>query len=183
MAFLSLITLLLLALALGTDAFSLCLGIGLAGVSLTQIAMISFSVLAFHILMPLAGWQIGEVAGRFLGQAAGIVGALVLLYLGVRMIRQSLPGGCAAAPKIVLVKDWGLLLLALSVSMDALAVGFTLGTRGTNLLLTVFTFGIVAGLMTLSGLLLGRWLGRWIGGRAQLAGGVILIGIGVKLFL
>jgi len=183
MAFLSLITLLLLALALGTDAFSLCLGIGLAGVSVTQIAMISFSVLAFHILMPLAGWQIGEAAGRFLGQVAGIVGALVLLSLGVRMIWQSLPRGCAAAPKIVLVKDWGLLLLALSVSIDALAVGFTLGTRGTNLLLTVFAFGIVAGLMTLSGLLLGRWLGRWIGERAQLAGGIILIGVGLKLFL
>ncbi|MCL6449258.1 MAG: manganese efflux pump MntP family protein [Armatimonadetes bacterium] len=179
----SLFTLLLLALALGTDAFSLCLGVGLAGVSGAQIAMISISILAFHILMPLAGWQIGEAAGRFLGQAAGVVGALVLFYLGARMIWQSLPGGGAAAPKIVLVKDWGLLLLALSVSMDALAVGFTLGTRGTNLLLTVFTFGIVAGLMTLSGLLLGRWLGRWLGERAQLVGGVILIGIGVKLFL
>ncbi len=179
----SLFTLLLLALALGTDAFSLCLGIGLAGVSVTQIAMISISVLAFHILMPLAGWQIGEAAGKFLGQAAGVVGALILLSLGVRMIWQSLPGGGAAAPKVILVKDWGLFLLALSVSMDALAVGFTLGTRGTNLLLTVFTFGIVAGLMTLSGLLLGRWLGRWFGERAQLVGGVILIGIGVKLFL
>ena len=181
MAFLSIITLLLLALALGTDAFSLCLGIGLARVSAGQIALLSFSVLVFHILMPLAGWQIGEAAGRFLGQAAGILGAFVLLYLGGRMIWQSLRSGCAAVPKIILIKDWGLLLLALSVSVDALAVGFTLGTRGTSLLLIVFTFGIIAGLMTLSGLLLGRWLGRWIGERAQLVGGVILIGIGVKL--
>lgn len=179
----SIVTLLLLALALGTDAFSLCLGIGIAGVSAGQIAAISISILAFHIFMPLAGWQIGEAAGRVLGQAAGIVGALFLLYLGARMIRQSLRRGCAAAPRIILVKGWGLLLLALSVSMDALAVGFTLGTRGTSLLLIVLTFGIVAGLMTLSGLLLGRWLGRWLGEGAQLIGGLILMGIGVKLFL
>ena len=175
----------LLALALGTDAFSLCLGIGLARVSAGQIALLVSSVLVFHILMPLAGWQIGEAAGRFLGQAAGVLGALVLLYLGGRMIWQALRSGCAAAaaPRIILIKDWGLLLLALSVSVDALAVGFTLGTKGTSLLPIVFTFGVVAGLMTLSGLLLGRWLGRLLGGRAQLAGGVILIGIGVKLFL
>ncbi len=178
----SILTLLLLALALGTDAFSLCVGIGVAGVSLSQIAAISLSILAFHIFMPLVGWQIGEVAGRLLGQAASLAGALILLYLGAKMIWQSLYSGSAAAPKIVLVKDWGLLLLAFSVSMDALAVGFTLGTRGTSLLFIVLTFGVIAGLMTLSGLLLGRWLGRGMGERAQLLGGVILIGTGIKLF-
>jgi len=179
---LTLIDLLLIALALGTDAFSLCLGLGMTGVSSFQTITISLIILAFHIGMPLLGWEIGEVTGRFLGQAAGIAGALLLFYLGARMIWHSLQKNCSLVPKIILIKGWGVLLLGLSVSIDALAVGFTLGTRGTNLVLTVLTFGFTAGAMTLCGLLLGSWLGRWIGERAQLLGGVILVGIGIKLF-
>ncbi|MGQ9824504.1 MAG: manganese efflux pump MntP [Desulfotomaculales bacterium] len=174
--------LLLLALALGTDAFTLCLGIGTAGVSAGQTALISLSVLAFHIFMPLLGWQAGEVAGRLLGEAAGIVGAGILLFLGARMVRQSFLEDCPEGPEFVLVRGWGMLILAFSVSVDALAVGFTLGVTGAGLLLTALTIGLVAGLMTLGGLLLGRWLGRRVGGRAQLFGGLILIGMGVKLF-
>lgn len=177
------VDLLLIALALGTDAFSLCLGLGMTGVSVFQTITISLVILVFHIGMPLLGWEIGEVTGKFLGQAAGIAGALLLFYLGVRMVWQSLQRDSSLVPKIILIKGWGVLLLGLSVSMDALAVGFTLGTKGTNLVLTVLTFGFIAGAMTLSGLLLGGWFGRWIGARAQLLGGFILMGIGVKLFL
>lgn len=173
---------LLLALALGTDAFALCMGIGTAGVSAGQIALISLSVLFFHILMPLIGWQAGEAAGRVLGEAAGIAGAVILLFLGLKMVRQSFRGECFEGPKIILVKGWGLLLLALSVSIDSLAVGFTLGAAGAGLFLTALVFGLVAGLMTVSGLLLGRFIGRRMGERAQLFGGLILIGMGFKLF-
>jgi putative Mn2+ efflux pump MntP len=179
---LSINTLFILALALGTDAFSLSLGIGMGGVSGRQIALISFNILVFHVFMPLLGWQMGEIAGRLLGQAAGVVGSLLLFYLGAGMIWQSLQSGCTTTPKIILCKGWGIPLLAFSVSVDALAVGFTLGTRGANLFLSVLTFGLVAGLMTLAGLFLGRWSKWWIGERAQLAGGFILIGIGIKLF-
>lgn len=176
-----LITLFLLALALGTDAFSLCLGIGMTGIARRQVIMISLSVLAFHIIMPLIGWQIGEVAGKLLGEAASITGALLLLYLGVRMIWHALRRNPAAVPRIVVLKGWGVFLISLGVSVDALAVGFNLSTQGVSLFLPVVVFGLVAGLMTLCGLLLGRWLGYRIGERAQLVGGVVLVGIGVKL--
>lgn len=175
------ITLFLLALALGTDAFSLCLGVGMSGVTRRQITVISLCVFVFHILMPLAGWQLGGTAGKLLGQAASTAGSLVLLYLGIRMIWNSLRD-LKNAPRVMLIKGWGIILLGLSVSLDALAVGFTLGTQGASLLLSALVFGLVAGSMTLGGLLLGRWFGNRIGERAQLVGGVVLIGIGVKLF-
>lgn len=178
----SLITLLLLAVALGTDAFSMCLGIGMTGVRRRQILLISFTVLVFHILMPLAGWYIGELAGSIIGSAAAIAGAVILIFLGARMLRDVLKKEPGSPPKVALVNTWGLLLLAASVSMDALSVGFTLGTQKVNLILAAGVFGLVAGLMTFGGLCLGRVLGRVVGERAQLVGGVILIGIGVKLF-
>ncbi|MFZ5597564.1 MAG: manganese efflux pump MntP family protein [Bacillota bacterium] len=178
----SVLTILLLAAALGADAFSMCLGIGMAGVRKAQIIIISFTILAFHIIMPLAGWFAGELAGSIVGRAAGIAGALILIYLGLRMLWDVYRGD-PEEPAVAFANTWGLILLALSVSMDALSVGFTLGTMKVKLFLVAVTFGVVAGLMTLAGLLLGRLLGRCVGEKAQLAGGLILLGIGVKLIV
>ncbi len=176
----SFVTLIVLAVALGTDAFSLCVGIGLAGVTRRQMLVISATVLVFHICMPLAGWFVGEFAGSRLGRAASVIGAVLLIYLGVKMIWATLRGGRETVKKINFT-TWGLVLLGTSVSMDALSVGFTLGARQVNLLLTAGTIGIVAGVMTAGGLILGRFVGSWVGERAQLLGGLILVGIGVKL--
>lgn len=178
----SLGTLMMLAVALGTDAFSMSLGIGISGVVRRQIVIISLTVLAFHIAMPLAGWYVGELVGNLLGQAAAIAGALLLIYLGIRMIRAYWCPDDNDQFKILLINTWGLFVLAASVSMDALSVGFTLGTRQVDLLLTALVIGLVAGLMTVSGLLLGRFVGHRTGQKAVLVGGLILVAIGIRLF-
>ncbi|TYO96546.1 manganese efflux pump MntP family protein [Desulfallas thermosapovorans] len=176
-------TLLALAVALGTDAFSMCLGLGTAGITRRQILVVSVTVLVFHVVMPLMGWYAGEFIGTLAGRAASIAGALLLVYLGVKMIRSSIKGGDSLDPKVVLVNTWGLFLLAASVSMDALSVGFSLGTRQVNLLLTAGVIGIVAGVMTFAGLVLGRFVGVRVGRRAVLGGGILLIGIGIHMVL
>jgi putative Mn2+ efflux pump MntP len=179
----SLLTLLALAAALGTDAFSLCVGVGLAGVNRRQIILISAVVLLFHIFMPLAGWFAGELAGSLIGRAAAILGSALLIYLGIRMILGSLKNGRGLEPSLngFSFSFRSLVLLGASVSMDALSVGFTLGTQQVNLLLAAGVIGLVAGLMTACGLVFGRFLGTRVGERAQLLGGLILIGIGIKL--
>lgn len=179
----NLLTILALAVALGTDAFSMCLGLGLAGVTRRQVLIVSATVLVFHIVMPLLGWYAGEFAGTVVGRAAGIAGALLLVYLGIKMIRSARRGGDDADPRVVLVNTWGLLLLAASVSMDALSVGFSLGTRQVNLLLTAGIIGVTAGLMTAAGLILGRFVGTRVGERAVLGGGLLLVGIGLRMML
>jgi len=176
-------TLMALAVALGTDAFSLCVGIGLAGVKKRQILLLSVTVLLFHIFMPLAGWVAGGLAGIVLGRTAAIAGALLLVYLGVRMVWDAWSNGGQTEPTTIKFNTWGLLLLGASVSIDALSVGFTLGARQVNLLLTAGIIGLVAGTMTAGGLVFGRFLGDWVGEKAQFMGGLILVGIGVKLFV
>lgn len=177
-----LILLILLALALGTDAFSLCLGLGLAGVNFRQAITLSLIILFFHIAMPLAGWQIGEIMGSYLGRMASLVGALILIYLGVHLIWVTRQKTTKEISTRLLNSSWGYFLLGLSVSMDALSVGFSLGTQKISLFWTVIVIGLVAGLMTLSGLIGGRYLNRLAGRRAQMCGGLVLIGVGVKLF-
>lgn len=176
------VTLLIMAVALGTDAFSMCLGLGMTGVTARQIIIISLTVLVFHVIMPLAGWFAGELAGSLLGKAAGIAGALVLIYLGAKMLYSAWKGGEEIEHRDALVSTGGMLLLAASVSMDALSVGFSLGTQNVDLPFTVGIFGIVAGIMTGTGLILGRYIGSRIGERAVGIGGALLVGIGVKLF-
>ena len=178
----SLITLIILAVALGTDAFSLCLGIGIAGVNRKQMLLISITVLVFHIFMPLAGWFTGELAGNLLGRAASVIGSLILVYLGSRMIWATLRNGRETEIKVFKFNAWGLVLLGASVSIDALSVGFTLGAQQVDLLRTAATIGIVAGIMTTAGLVFGRFMSSLVGERAQFLGGLILIAIGVKLF-
>lgn len=174
--------LVLLAVALGADAFSMCLAIGMTGAMLRQIVLISVTVLLFHIAMPLLGWYVGELAGKYIGDIAAMVGAVILVYLGFKMLKDVIKKNPEQSPRIALVNTWGLLVLALSVSMDALSVGFTLGTQQVNMILAPAIFGIVAGGMTFGGLMLGRFLSQVAGERAQLIGGIILVGIGIKLF-
>lgn len=176
----SFFTLIILAVALGTDAFSLCLGIGMAGVNRKQMLIISITVLVFHIFMPLVGWYTGELAGNLLGRAASLIGSSLLVYLGGRMIWDSRRNGREGGIKVSF-NAWGLVLLGASVSMDALSVGFTLGAQQVDLLRTAATIGLVAGIMTAAGLVCGRFMSSLAGERAQFAGGIILVGIGIKL--
>lgn len=176
----SFFTLIILAVALGTDAFSLCLGIGMAGVNRKQMLIISITVLVFHIFMPLVGWYTGELAGNLLGRAASLIGSSLLVYLGGRMIWDSRRNGREGGIKVNF-NAWGLVLLGASVSMDALSVGFTLGAQQVDLLRTAATIGLVAGIMTAAGLVCGRFMSSLVGERAQFVGGVILVGIGIKL--
>ncbi|WP_031514200.1 manganese efflux pump MntP family protein [Desulfofalx alkaliphila] len=174
----TILMLLLLAVALGADAISLCVGIGMAGIRRKQIYLLTFTIGIFHVIMPVAGYYIGEVVGGYLDRAAAIIGALILIYLGVRMIKEVFSE--EGETQILLTNTWGLIVLAGSVSMDALSVGFTLGVKDVNLMQAAIIFGLVAGLMTYLGLTFGKFIGSKIGNKAQLFGGLILIGIGIS---
>lgn len=157
-------TLIILAVALGTDAFSLCLGIGMTGVNRRQAITITVTVLIFHVVMPLVGWYIGELAGALFGRVASFIGAALLIYLGLHMIWDSRGQGQKAGAKISF-NACGLILLGACVSMDALSVGFTLGAQHVELLRTAATIGLVAGIMTAAGLVCGRFMSSLVGER------------------
>lgn len=186
------------AVALGTDAFSLAVGLGLGGVRQLKALRFSFTVCLFHVFMPLLGLVLGSYVSRRAGAWAGIAGGIVLAAIGVEMVLESLRfhgSGSRGRPATVGVRDfpatgsglldslWGNMSMAGSVSLDALSVGFGLGTVQVNLGLTVLIMGIVAGTMTAAGFLFGRQAGRLVGRRAQLLGGLVLLAVGAKFLL
>jgi len=185
------------AIALGADAFSLSLAIGLSGVRKSMMVRLSLVVAVFHVIMPLVGMMLGQALGSMLGRYASAIGALVLIVLGARMLykvyrpalehfhfgeaRKGLFQKNSATKRSL--SGLGLYVLAFSVSLDALSVGFSLGTIRTDLFITVMTIGVIAGIMTGIGLVLGRVIGPRLGDKAELLGGLALLLIGVKLLL
>jgi len=174
--------LVLMGAALGTDAMSLSIGIGLRGVSRGDIARVSFVVGVFHVLMPLLGLGLGQIPGLLLGAYARWLGAAVVAWIGLRMIRGCLgTRECQAANWVI--TGLPLLLLAASVSLDALSVGFSLGVFGYSVLVSALVFGLFGALLTALGLLFGGNLGHWLGNRAELFGGGVLIILALHMFL
>lgn len=183
-------TILLVAIALGTDAFSLAIGMGLSRGGRKQLYLFPLVVAIFHVLMPLIGLWMGELLGRTMGRMAGVIGAMVLILIGLEMFRDALkkeknmmksPGTRLFRQTKILTGFWAVVLAAASVSLDALTAGLSLGVMHVNLALTVLTMGVVAGLMTFLGVIFGRKLGGWLGEKAQLFGGAVLIIIGITM--
>lgn len=175
------IHLVVMGLALGTDAFSLSIGIGMKKVCAYDILKTSFVIGVFHVIMPLIGMFLGDFLGSFLGIYAKYVGSLLVIIIGANMLYECLKGEDGDCDKKLL--GWSLVMLALSVSLDALTVGFGLGTYGFPIPLVVGVFGLLGGVMTAIGLIFGRFIGRWFGEKSEIIGGAVLIILGIKMLL
>ncbi|MEH6986652.1 manganese efflux pump MntP [Cytobacillus firmus] len=174
------LTLALMAFALGMDAFSVGLGMGMYKLRLRQIAKIGITIGLFHVWMPL----LGMIAGRFLsntfGAIAGYVGGGLLFLLGVQMIWSSFRD---EEDSLITPVGIGLLIFALSVSLDSFSVGLSLGIYGAKTFLVLVFFGAGATILTWAGLLTGRKVQSWIGTYSEALGGAILLAFGIKLLI
>jgi len=168
------------AVALGMDAFSFSLALGLIGIRNSMALRLALIVAVFHVFMPLIGLWAGRQLGTLFGDIAIGIGALILFWLGGKMIigafrkdpdHNSMPN----------LNGLGIYALAGSVSLDALSVGFSLGTFVSNIIRATLIMGAIAGVMTAGGVLLGRKIGDWVGSKAEALGGVILVLIGIKM--
>lgn len=170
-----------LAVALGMDAFSLGVGIGLRGVRLADVLRLGLVVTLFHFLMPMGGMIAGQYVRSLLEDVAKTAAGALLLFLGAHMIYSAFRGG--GGWTIDHRSVWGMLLFALGVSIDSFSVGLSLGMcRTERLLLATLLFGLAGGTMNVAGLLAGRRAARLAGGYGEALGGVILFGFGL-LFL
>ncbi|WP_339060869.1 manganese efflux pump MntP family protein [Tepidibacillus marianensis] len=175
------ITFLMIAVALGMDAFSLGIGIGMQGLSIGEITKVSITIGIFHIIMPLVGVVIGHYLSSVIGDIATFIGGSLLVLLGVNMVLSSFWG--KDKPTLNQVTGIGLLLLAFSVSIDALSIGISLGLFSENLWYVVLLFGLMGGVMTALGLTIGTKIGHWLGEYGEMLGGIILLVFGIKILV
>lgn len=175
-----LLTLFVMAFALGMDAFSVGLGMGMIDLRLKRIMKIGIVIGLFHVFMPLIGMLIGDYLSEHFGRMAAMAGGVLLLLLGAQMIYTSISN---KEERLVEPIGIGLILFALSVSLDSFSVGLSLGIYGARMFATVLMFGSVSMVMTWCGLIMGRKFQKWIGTYSELLGGCILFFFGLKLLM
>ncbi|PTX62502.1 putative Mn2+ efflux pump MntP [Melghirimyces profundicolus] len=177
-----LFTLLMIAVALGTDAFSLGIGIGMRGVLVREALKISGMIGFFHVMLPLLGITVGRYLGSLVENIAVITGGGLLCFLGLNMIYQAFRSG-KEVRVFHTATPLGIVVFSLGVSLDSLSAGLSLGLFEADAILAVLLFGTVGGLMACTGLLLGRNVGSWIGDYGEAVGGIILISLGLRFLL
>ena len=174
------LTLSIMAFALGMDAFSIGLGMGMYTLRLRQIFKIGITIGLFHVWMPLLGMMAGQFLSDRFGAFAGYAGGILLLILGVQMIWSSFKSDEA---NVMNPMGIGLFIFALSVSLDSFSVGLTLGIYKAKAIAVLLCFGIAATILTWAGLIIGRKVQSWLGQYSEALGGSILMAFGIKLLL
>jgi len=180
----SLILVLGVAVALAMDCFAITLGLacGARGLTMKQAVRMAAFFGGFQFVMPIAGWFAGD---RLLGPIRNFdhwVAFGLLALIGGRMIYESFElNEEEKACRPDQTQGTRLVVLALATSIDALAVGLSLGVVRTRILYPAAVIGVTSFVVTVIGAKLGPIIGRIVGKRAELLGGLILIGIGVKI--
>ncbi len=178
----SLITIFLLAVALGVDAFSVAIGIGSTNnqKSWAPVLRLSFAFGIFQFAMPIIGWLAGSTVVNMIAGFDHWIAFVLLGFIGGKMIREGL-GKESDEEKADQTRGWALLLLSIATSIDALAVGFSFSLLKTPIFLPSVTIGIVCFCMTAVGMVFGKGLAKLFGKKVEIFGGLVLIVIGVKI--
>ncbi len=177
----SFLELLLIAVGLSMDAFavSICKGLSLKKLNARHAALVGLYFGGFQALMPMIGWALGYRFEHFIESIDHWIAFVLLVIIGLGMIRE--------ANKAEELNDdlsfKTMVLLAIATSIDALAVGVTFAFLQVRILPAASLIGVTTFLISAVGVYIGHIFGLKYRAKAEIAGGVILIGIGLKILL
>jgi putative Mn2+ efflux pump MntP len=178
------LSVLLIALGLSADCFAVALSASIANKNHppVQVVRVSFSFGFFQALMPVLGWLVGRTIVDFVAGFDHWVAFALLGFVGGRMLWESFHHRENEKP-VDISRGWLLLTLSIATSIDALAVGLAFAFEDVNIWLASATIGITCIIISAIGFLAGRKAGEIFGKRAEIVGGLILIGIGIQIVL
>ena len=178
--------LLLIAAGLSMDAFAvaICQGLCMSRFRWRHAVVIALFFGGFQALMPLLGWLLGsQFASQILDFdhwiAFGLLGAIggKMMHEAVSLEKRT---GCAVNTAL----DYRqLLLMAIATSIDALAIGVTFAFLNIEIVPAILTIGCTTFVLSLAGVVVGNCFGARYKSRAELAGGILLVLLGVKILL
>ena len=178
-----LLSIFLIAVALAMDAFavSICKGLSMRSPGMKEMLVIGLWFGGFQALMPIIGYYLGTSFYTYVSSYAHWVAFFLLLIIGLNMIREAL-----SSEEEDLDADIGfkiMLLLAVATSIDAMAVGISFAMEGAEIWISALIIGIITMIISVAGVKIGSVIGDRYNKYAELAGGIILILIGVKIVL
>lgn len=173
--------LIVLSLALSMDSFASAVtkGIELKRISLRKMLIVGIWFSIFQSMMPIIGYFLASLMSSFLFKIDHWLSFFVLLYLGIHMIKSS----DEEKESDSLLDFKTMFLLSIAISIDAFTVGITYSVLNVNLILASIITFIITFITTLIGVKLGNLFGTFLNRKALILGGLVLIGLGVKILL
>lgn len=178
------LTILGTAVALGMDAFAVgaAVAASLENVTGRHLFRLAWHFGLFQFLMTVAGWLGGDGLSTFMGGVSNWIAFGLLSLLGINMIRTA--SHAEDAPEnFDPTRGWSLVGLSVATSIDALAVGVSLGLINVEIWTPSIVIGCTALVMTFIGMKLGDRVGMHLGRWAERIGGIVLIAIGVRILI
>lgn len=177
--------LILIAVGLSMDAFAvaICQGLASRRFKVKSALAIAFAFGLFQALMPMLGWALGTQFADYITAYDHWVAFVLLAIIGGKMIYDALIEKQEDAPQEEKLSLRKLLLLAIATSIDALAVGVSFAFLKVNIAFSTALIGVITFTLSFAGVWIGNKFGAKYKSKAELAGGVILVLIGVKILL
>jgi len=177
-------SILLIAIGLSADCFAVSLSgsISLKSLSVIQVLRTAFAFGIFQALMPVIGWALGQTVVDIIADFDHWIAFGLLAIIGGKMIWESFHNK-EDTKKADFTRGLLLLTLAVATSIDALAVGLSFAFLEVNIAVAVGIIGLISFLVTIFAFGLGKKLGKFAGTWAETIGGLILIGIGLRILL
>ena len=174
---------LLLSFALSMDAFAVSIGLGVKSQTFDKKLALKVGLFFgfFQAFMPLVGYLASIGLGSFITEIDHWVAFVLLAGIGGKMLYESYQE--KTEEEIAIVTNKVLLLLAIATSIDAMAAGFTLGLLDLNPFLSMLLIGVITFLFSFSGVFVGTKGGSFLEDKAEKLGGIVLIGIGLKILI
>ncbi len=180
------VELLLIGIGLSMDAFAvaICKGLNMRKVNKLQCGMIALFFGGFQALMPLIGWALGKQFEGYITSIDHWIAFVLLLLIGGNMIKESRQKEEEEREQKECRLDIKeLLILAVATSIDALAVGITFAFLKVDIIPAITIIGITTFVISVIGVFVGNIFGSRYKNKAELAGGIILVLIGLKILL
>ncbi|MBQ8787469.1 MAG: manganese efflux pump [Oscillospiraceae bacterium] len=176
----------LIGIGLSADAFSVavCKGLNMRKFNLKHAYIIALFFGSFQAIMPLIGYLLGTNFADYIEAFDHWIAFVLLGFIGGKMAIEAIRDKDEEEEeKTDVLKIGELTIMAIATSIDALAVGITFAFLKVNILLSVLLIGVTTFALSLAGVLLGNKFGAKYKSKAELAGGIILVLIGVKILL
>jgi putative Mn2+ efflux pump MntP len=170
-----------LVVPLGLDTFAVAAALGMAGLNARDRTRVSLIFTAFEAGMPLIGFLAGNLAGQAVGSAADYLAIAILIGLGLFMLRPQADDEEQRLSLLARTRGLAALGLGVSISIDELAIGFTIGLLHFPVLAILVLIGIQTFIVTQLGIRLGQRIGERIREGAERLAGVALAALGVAL--
>ena len=175
---------LFMSVGLGMDAFAVavCKGLSMLKMKWKKAVVIALYFGFFQALMPIIGYLLGNKLNSVVTQVDNYIAFFLIVAVGINMLVEALKKD--SEDDITENIDFKtMIILAIATSLDAFAVGVTFAFLDINVIEVVFLIGLITFLLSLIGVKIGNLFGEKYKMHAQIAGGVILILIAIKILL